>query len=102
MDYSTQDFPVYHQLWEHAQIHVHQVPSVHDYWKNHSFDYTDICRRIVTGWREDLRLNAGVRKAVGEEHENEHGQGRWLASVAWSFLKYSRYCTKKDRPETRQ
>ena len=102
MDYSTQDFPVYYQLWEHAHTHVHRVPSIHDYWKNHSFDYTDICRRIVTGWREDLHLNAGVRKAVGEEHENEHGQGRWLVSVAWSFLKYSRDCTKKDRPETRQ
>ena len=26
--------------------------SIHDYWKNHSFDYTDLCRQVVS-----LRFN---------------------------------------------
>ena len=66
MDCSTPGFPFHHQLPELAETHVHLVgdaihpshllsslpflPSIfpsltpiHDYWTNHSFDYTDLC-----------------------------------------------------------
>ena len=29
-------------LW-HSGFFMAQISSVHDYWKNHSFDYTDLC-----------------------------------------------------------
>ena len=29
-------------LW-HSAFFVVQITSAHDYWKNHSFDYTDLC-----------------------------------------------------------
>ena len=31
-------------LWHSAFLTV-QLTSVHDYWKNHSFDYTDLCQQ---------------------------------------------------------
>ena len=31
-------------LW-HSAFFMLQLTSVHDYWKNHSFDYTDFCRQ---------------------------------------------------------
>ena len=33
-------------LWCSAFFMV-QLTSVHNYWKNHSFDYTDLCQQIV-------------------------------------------------------
>ena len=32
-------------LWHSAFFIVPTLTSVHDYWKNHSFDYTDLCRQ---------------------------------------------------------
>ena len=29
-------------LW-HSAFFIVQLTSIHDYWKNHSFDYTDVC-----------------------------------------------------------
>ena len=66
MDCHMPGYPVHHQLPELAQTHIHRVgdaihpthflssllflpsilpslTSIHDYWKNHSFDYTDLC-----------------------------------------------------------
>ena len=30
-------------LWHSAFFIVQTLTSIHDYWKNHSFDYTDLC-----------------------------------------------------------
>ena len=32
-----------HQVFDTRLIHGPTLTSVHDYWKNHSFDYTDLC-----------------------------------------------------------
>ena len=32
-------------LWRSAFFYCPALTSVHDYWKNHSFDYTDLCRQ---------------------------------------------------------
>ena len=40
MDCSTRGFPVYNQLSEHAQIHVHQVgDNVHHRLDGHEFEH---------------------------------------------------------------
>ena len=32
-----------HQVFDTCLIHGPILTSIHDYWKNHSFDYTDLC-----------------------------------------------------------
>ena len=34
-----------HQLFSTPPFSLFSLTSVHDYWKNHSFDYTDVCRQ---------------------------------------------------------
>ena len=36
-------------LW-HSAFFIVQLTSIHDYWKNHSFDYTDLRQHISLGW----------------------------------------------------
>ena len=37
-------------LWHSAFLMVH-LSSVHDYWKNHSFDYKNVCgQSVVSGF----------------------------------------------------
>ena len=31
-------------ILQHLAFFMVQLTSIHDYWKNHSFDYTDLCR----------------------------------------------------------
>ena len=35
-------------LWHSASFYGPTLTSIHDYWKNHSFDYTDLC------WQSDV------------------------------------------------
>ena len=32
-------------ILQHSAFFIVQLTSIHDYWKNHSFDYTDLCRQ---------------------------------------------------------
>ena len=34
-------------LWEHSLLYGPTLTSVHDYWKNCSFDHMDLCRQSV-------------------------------------------------------
>ena len=34
-------------LWRSAFFYCSALTSIHDYWKNHSFDYMDLCRKII-------------------------------------------------------
>ena len=38
--------------------------SIHDYWKNHSFDYTDICRQLMSQKSVDEIDLADVKRAA--------------------------------------
>ena len=50
------------------------LTSVHDYWKNHSFDYTDFCQQVMS-----LLFNTLSRFFVAS-------QNRDIAFVAFVYL----------------
>ena len=51
------------------------LTSVHDYWKNHSFDYTDLCWQLMsllfnTLWNESMEIKNSTRHLALVEQEN--------------------------------
>ena len=61
--------------------------SIHDYWKNHSFDYADFCWKVMS-----LLFNMLSRFVIAFLPRSKHLLILWLKSsstVIWSPRKYS-------------
>ena len=57
-------------LW-HSAFFIVQLTSKHDYWKNHSFDYTDLC------WQSDVS-----RLVIAFLPRSKHLLISWLQSLS--------------------
>ena len=64
-----------------TQLYVQTLTSVHDYWKNHSFDYTDLCWQ----YEKTKRCNTTGRRYLHKGSEKGNGQfwykyelGSWI------------------------
>ena len=56
-------------------IYAPILTPIHDYWKNHSFDYTDLCWQLMsllfnTLWNESMEIKNSTRHLALVEQEN--------------------------------
>ena len=61
-------------LW-HSAFFMVQLTSVHDYWRNHSFDYTDFVRKVTS-----LLFNMRSRFVIAFLPRSKHLLISWLQS----------------------
>ena len=67
-------------LWCSA-FFVVQLPSVHDYWKNHSFDYTDLCCKVMS-----LHFSTLSRFVIAFLPRRKHLLISWVQSLSTVIL----------------
>ena len=50
-----------HQLFLLSLLHGPTLTSVHEYWKNHSFDHTDFCQQWVVTYYSNFSMKCFIR-----------------------------------------
>ena len=68
-------------LWHSSFFMVQLSPSIHDYWKNHSFDYTDLCSKVMS-----LLFNILSRFVIALLPRIKHLLIPWLQSLSTVIL----------------
>ena len=71
-------------------LYAPALTSIHDYWKSHSFDYTDLCRKMMS-----LLLNTLSRFVIAFLPRSKHVLISWLQSLSTLILE-----PKKMKSET--
>ena len=70
-----------HQFFGASILYGPTLTSIHDYWKNHSFDYTDLCQQS-----DVLAFNSLSRLVIAFLPRNKHLLISWLqlpSTVIW-------------------
>ena len=62
-------------------LYAPALTSIHDYWKSHSFDYTDLCRKMMS-----LLLNTLSRFVIAFLPRSKHVLISWLQSLSTLIL----------------
>ena len=57
------------------------LTSIHDHWKNHSFDYTDLCSKVMS-----LLFNMLSRLVIAFLPKSDHLLISWLQSPSAGIL----------------
>ena len=63
-------------------LHSPTLTSIHDYWKNHSFDYMDLCCKVMS-----LLFNMLSRFVIAFLPRTKHLLILWLQSLSAVILK---------------
>ena len=73
-------------LWHSAFFMVPTLTSIHDYWKDHSFDWSDFVSKVMS-----LLFNVLPRLVIAFIPRGKHLLISWLQSQSsfWSWKKYS-------------
>ena len=74
-----------HQFFGASVLYGPTLTSIHDYWKNHSFDYIDLCQQS-----DVLAFNSLSRLVIAFLPRNKHLLISWLQSpstVIWESKK---------------
>ena len=61
-------------------LYAPALTSIHDYWKSHSFDYTDLCRKMMS-----LLLNTLSRFVIAFLPRSKHLLFSWLSHCPLCF-----------------
>ena len=65
----------------HSLLHGPTLTSTHDYWKNHSFDYADLCSKVMS-----LIFNMLLRFVIAFLPRGKHILISWLQSLSIVIL----------------